>query len=90
MLDKLTQRIMDSLHRSAKNTIIPVKEVLKKNVNTQMDIGGKVLKFGTLILMLLGVMKMRDQDSQQPRTDVPSTIVINNYIRDVREKEVDE
>lgn len=82
MLDKLTQRIVDSFHRSAKKTIIPVKEVLKHNVNTQMDIGSKALKFGTLILMILGIMKMRDKEDPVQKSEVPSTIIINNYIRE--------
>ena len=80
MLDKLTRRVVDSFHRSAKETIIPVKEVLKKNVNTQMDIGGKILKLGTMLLIFFGILKISSGDSRRPAPEVPSTIIINNYI----------
>lgn len=80
MLDKLTQRIMDSLHRSAKDTIIPMKEAMKKNVDMQVNIGSGILKFGTMILLFLGILKMGGEEERKTKPELPSTIVINNYI----------
>lgn len=81
MLDKLTQKIMDSLHRSAKDTIIPMKEAMKKNVDMQVNIGSGLLKFGTMILLFFGVLKMSSSDDERKtKPELPSTIVINNYI----------
>ena len=81
MLDRLTRRIMESLHQSARDTIIPVKEVLKKNVNTQVDIGGKILKLGTVLLIFFGVLRI-GRGEEQKKQEGPSTIVINNYLTD--------
>lgn len=81
MLDRLTQRIMESLHRSAQETIVPVKEVLKKNVNTQVDIGGKILKLGTVLLLFFGVLKIGSKEEPK-KQDGPSTIIVNNYLMD--------
>ena len=86
MLDKLTQRIMDSLHRSARETIIPVKEVLKKNVNTQVDIGGKILKLSTVLLVFFGILKMNHPE-EKTMPETPSTIVINNYLGERKDGE---
>ncbi len=81
MLDKLTQKIMDSIHRSAKDTIIPMKEAMKKNVDMQVNIGSGLLKFGTMILLFFGVLKMSSSDDERKtKPELPSTIVINNYI----------
>ena len=81
MIDKLTQKIVDSLHKSAKETIIPIKEVLQKNVDMHTDIGGKILKLGTVLLVFFGILKMTDrEDKPNYDQDVPRTIIINNYI----------
>ena len=80
MLDKLTQRIMESFNRNAKNTIIPMKEAMKKNVDTQISVGSTILKFGTMILLFFGILKMNDRQDNKQKPDMPSTIVINNYI----------
>ena len=81
MLDKLTQKIMDSFHRSAKDTIIPMKEAMKKNVDMQVNIGSGLLKFGTMILLFFGVLKMSSSDDERKtKPELPSTIVINNQI----------
>lgn len=81
MLDKLTQRIMDSFHKSAKDTIIPMKEAIKKNVDMQVNIGSGLLKFGTMILLFFGVLKMSNiEERKTTQPELPSTIVINNYI----------
>lgn len=82
MLDKLTKRIMDSFHRNAQDTIIPMKEAMKKNVDMQVNIGSGILKFGTMILLFFGILKMGGKEEQKPRQDLPSTIVINNYIHE--------
>lgn len=82
MLDKFTRRIMDSFHRNAKNTIIPMKEAMKRNVDTQINVGSGILKFTTMILLFFGILKMGGGMEAKPKPDVPSTIVINNYIRE--------
>ena len=87
MLDRFTQRLMDSLHRSVKDKVIPFKAVLKKNMSMQMDIGSMVLKFGTMVLMLFGILKMKDDIQQPAKNELPGTIIINNYLGEGREKE---
>lgn len=87
MLDKFTQRIVDSFHRSAKQTIKPIRNALRKNANAQLDIGSKALKLGTLILIILGFVKTKDVINSSEKKEVPSTIIINNYIRDPYRKE---
>jgi hypothetical protein len=87
MLDKFTQRLMDSLHKSVKDKVIPLKEVLKRNVNARVDMGSTILKFGTMVLMLFGILKMKDNGQQPNKNDIPGTIIINNYLGDGREKE---
>ena len=84
MLDRLTKRIMDSFHQNAKTTLLPIKEAMKKNVDAQISIGSGVLKFGTMILLFLGILKMGSKENQisNSNPNLPSTIVINNYIRD--------
>ena len=84
MLDKFTQRLMDSLHRSMRQTVIPVKEAIKKNINMQIDIGTMLLKFGTMILLLIGMTKETKSDSQQKKIAPPNTIIINNYLNGKR------
>ena len=86
MLDRLTKRIMDSFHQNAKTTLLPIKEAMKKNVDAQISIGSGILKFGTMILLLFGVIKMTNKEDLPKHNDIPSTIVINNYIG---EREVD-
>lgn len=81
MLDQLTKKIMDSFHRNAQNTIIPMREAVKKNVNTQISLGSGALKLGTMILLFFGILKMSDRQSEKPKPEIPSTIVINNYIQ---------
>lgn len=88
MLDKFTQRLMDSLHRSVKKTVIPMREVLRQNVNAQMDIGSKLLKFGTMILLFLGITKMNQLEDRPKKLEQP-TIIINNYLNDKHKKEED-
>ena len=87
MLDKFTQRLMDSLHKGVQDKIIPMRDMLRSNVNSRMDLGSKALKFGTMLLVLFGIIKMKDNDRLPPKNDPPSTIVINNYLYDQREKE---
>ena len=82
MLDRLTKRIMDSFHQNAKTTLLPIKEAMKKNVDAQISIGSGVLKFGTMILLFLGILKMGGKEDRISNPNLPSTIVINNYIRD--------
>lgn len=82
MLDRLTKRIMDSFHQNAKTTLLPIKEAMKKNVDAQISIGSGVLKFGTMILLFLGILKMGGKEDHISNPNLPSTIVINNYIRD--------
>ena len=81
MLDKLAEKIMASFHKNAKESIPPMVNVMKKNADYQMDIGGKLLKLGTTILVFIGLIKMGNrEDPRSKRSDVPSTIIINNYI----------
>lgn len=83
MLDKLTERIMASFHKNARESITPVVNVMKKNVNAQMDIGGKLLKLGTTILVFIGLIRMSGRENiENPRRENPGTIIINNYIQD--------
>jgi hypothetical protein len=70
-----------------KDKVIPLKAVLKKNIDTQMDVGSKILKFGTMVLILFGILKMKDDIQQPSQNNLPGTIVINNYLGDGKEKE---
>ncbi len=87
MLDKLTRRIMDSFHRSAQDTIIPMKNAMKKNVDTQVNVGSGILKLSTMILLFFGILKISGPDDNKPKPEMPGTIIINNYIR---EREVEQ
>ena len=87
MLDKFTQRLMDSIHKSVKDKVVPMKAVLKKNVQARMDLGSMVLKFGTMLLILSGVLKMKDNAQAPAKNELPGTIIINNYLYDAKEKE---
>lgn len=89
MFDRLTQKIAETMGKSVKETVQPIKTEMTKKVDSKVDLYSRILRLGVLIFLFIeGTKRVTDSENNDDRQG-PSHIIINNYIRDGRKEERD-
>jgi len=88
ILTRKAAEVVESVAEPAKKVVNDHIENVKKAVGDRSDWGAKLAKFGIGLVMLLFTFKESQMESpKQPSLPaMPSTITINNYVNDKRER----
>ena len=89
MFERLTQKIADTMGKSVKETVQPIKTEMTKKVDNKVDLYSRILKLGVLIFLFIEGTKRVTNSENKENHSGPSNIVINNYIQERRKEEKD-
>ena len=79
MFDRLTKKMAEKMGRSVKEVAEPIKNEMKKTVDSKVDLYSRILKLGVLIFLFIDGTKRVNNIINDPGNS-PNHIVINNYL----------
>lgn len=88
-LTRKAAEVVEAVAEPAKKAVAEQIQATKDAVGQKSNLGANVVKFGLAVLMLLITFR-EDRNSdisvQDRMPALPSTITINNYVNDLRER----